>query len=345
MKTLYFTNPLHLGDTIFSMIFFNNIKNYIEKNNIIIDFSCNQLYHTQLKEFIMSPNIIISNVDENTSSSSIINSDLKPIRINIWIGNELYPFNWYNKGDMCMNDFLLVFHNNIINKINIMEQLNIPLLINRFEYNDMDLLTRYDNINNKLNNKYKNIDILIVNSVPLSNQFSFDENSWNNYINLLNTKYKIATTKKVEGVVCTMDDNLTVKDIASISTKCKIIIAVNTGVVPGFYNTFTLDNVKKIYYFDNTTYYSYKNWIKKNDLLDITMDSLDTILNKINEVNPPNYAGIMNIETKMNKPIHNMEYFNETTIRRKIINHLNKFKTQNILLLIIFIIIIIILFI
>ena len=66
---------------------------------------------------------------------------------------------------------------------------------------------------------------------------------WNNFCIILNKKYKIITTKKVDGILCTLDDNLSLKDIASLSTNIKNIIAINTGVVPGLLNEYTLNNI------------------------------------------------------------------------------------------------------
>jgi hypothetical protein len=46
----------------------------------------------------------------------------------------------------------------------------------------------------------------------------------------------------VENVKCTTDDDLTVKDIAAISTNAKTIIAIDTGPSAGLYNKFTIQN-------------------------------------------------------------------------------------------------------
>ena len=113
----------------------------------------------------------------------------------------------------------------------------------------------------------------------MSGQFNYDENKWENAIQFLNSKYKIITTTKIKNINCTMDDNLSVKDIAAISTKVKVIIAVNSGVVPGLLNEYTLMNVKKFYIFDNRTYYSYPNFENKKKLSDISLDELDLYIN------------------------------------------------------------------
>ena len=127
-----------------------------------------------------------------------------------------------------------------------------------------------------LNEKYKNIDILVLNSQPLSEQYNYNKTEWDNYIILLNTKYKIATTTKVnENVLCTMDDNLTIKDVAAISTHAKIIIAVNSGVVPGLLNKYTLNNVNHVYIFDDRCKFSYKKFENCDSIKEITVSNIN----------------------------------------------------------------------
>ena len=95
----------------------------------------------------------------------------------------------------------------------------------------------------------------------------------------MNQNYKVVTTTKVDGVCCTMDDHLTIKDIASISIKARIIIAINSGVVPGLLNKYTLNNVNKVYIFDNRCEYSYPKFTNKNNINDITCSEINQYIN------------------------------------------------------------------
>jgi len=163
-----------------------------------------------------------------------------------------------------------------LNYFNIkLKELNIPVTITKFCYEDEDLFYRYE----KLHDKYKEIDILIINSEPLSGQYVYNIDNWNKGINILNEKYKIVTTKKVnENILCTRDDNLKIKDIGAISTKVKVVIAINTGPIVALYNKFTLMNVKKFYIFVDNIFYSYPNFEKKKYLKDISLNELDKII-------------------------------------------------------------------
>jgi hypothetical protein len=94
----------------------------------------------------------------------------------------------------------------------------------------------------------------------------------------MNRHFKIITTTKVENIKCTMDDKLTIKDIAAISTKTKVIIAVNSGVVPGCLNKYTLKNIKHAYIFDDRVYFSYPNFENRNNIEEITLSELKKII-------------------------------------------------------------------
>jgi hypothetical protein len=227
------------------MILFYNIKDYIENNNIIINYYCLHTYHNQLNEFICSNNIKL--LDFTDSTPNIDNA------INVWIGSNDFQENWFNN-NKSYNDFYVSFFNNLLKKINIEYELKY------LQYTDPDLLTRY----NKLDDKYKDIDYLIINSIPLSGQLDYDENEWNKLCTELNKKYKIVTTKKIDNILCTLDNKLTIKDIAALSTHVKKIIAINTGVVPGLFNEYTLNNIENFYYYDNSLYYSYPKFIKSD---------------------------------------------------------------------------------
>jgi len=253
-KIYHLHNSYHLGDSVLNFIFFNLIKNYIEHNNIKIFYYAKKEYLPQIKEFICSNNIFLSSIDFKPKSS-----------IELWVNNPLFNYvHCQQSQPINYNLYYKTYLNNVLNT------LKINFNINKFVYRDEDILNRY----NKISDKYKNFDILILNSEPRSNQFDYKKDEWDNYIINLNSIFKILTTTKVNGVLCTSDDNLTLKDIASLSTKAKVIIAVNSGVVPGLLNIYTLTSVKHFYIFDNINYFSYPNFENKNNINDISIDEL-----------------------------------------------------------------------
>ena len=258
-KVYHLHNYYGLGDNVFNFILFSQLKNYIETNNIHIYYYAKNEYLYQLKEFIYSENIFLRSLEDKPNNS-----------IELWINYGFFEcrhdcqnlpinFNYYYK----------MFFNKVLNK------LNIHLSINRLLYVDNNLIDIYNNIPDK----YKKFDILILNSQPSSGQYNYNKDEWDTYIiNLVNNGYNVLTTTKVFDLISTADDNLTIKDIAALSTKAQIIIAINSGVVPGLLNNITLLNVKHIYIFDDKCYYSYPNFENKNFINDITFDELNNYI-------------------------------------------------------------------
>jgi len=262
----YFHNEYHLGDNVFNLIFFNNIRNYIKKHNLQIYYYCQPHYMEQLLEFITISNIILFPISNKPNNS-----------LQLWIENPQIEHTFSHiknisvDNRVCYNVFYKIFFNKVL------ERLKIHFTFKDFYYKDSNLLTRYD----KLQEKYKNIDILILNSQPFSGQYSYDKDEWDRYICELDKKYNIVTTTKVNNEIkCTTDDNLTIKTIAAVSTKVPVIIAVNSGVVPGLLNIYTLKNVKQFYTFDNRCCYSYPNFSSREKIYDITFAELSKFLGK-----------------------------------------------------------------
>ena len=230
MTTLHLFNEYHLGDCIFVCIYFYWIREYIEKNHIDIVFYILPEHIQQVQEFIPSKNIRLEDLAHKKG-------------ITTWIGSDEYSCHFRNcemqDSRVIFDLFLAKFLSQVF-----MERLNIPIIMTEFVYEDPDLLERYA----RLDTKYHDIDILIVNSDPYSGQvLHIDEVGTNNYIHQLQKKYKIVTTKKIEGVPCTRDDNLTLKGIAAVSTRAKIIMAYNTGPVVGMMNQYTLEYMRQFY--------------------------------------------------------------------------------------------------
>lgn len=214
---IYIQNAWHLGDNIINFIFFYNIKDYIETNNIIIHYYCYSKYHTNLLEFNCSNNIKIFDYENKGYI--------------LWQGGET-PYMSFIEDHLC-------------NMFNIfLRKYNMPNSVDLFEYSDLDLFTRYNN----LDDKYKNIDILIINSTPLSGQYNYNKSEWDMFIIKLSTRYSVAVSEKVNDTILSLD-NMSVKNIASIALKTKIIIAINTGPSIPLYNTHILNNVDVIYLF------------------------------------------------------------------------------------------------
>jgi hypothetical protein len=216
-------NHHHLGDNIINFIFFYKIKDYIEANNIIIHYYCWEKYHKNLKDFICSNNIKLFPCEDNIIHGYVL-----------WQATTTY--------EHFIEDTLCKMFNIFLNTY------NIPITVNSFEYEDPDLFKRFE----ELEDKYKKIDILIINSTPLSCQYNdygieSVRMDWDNFIIKLSEKYNVATTEKVNDILCL--ETFSVKNIAAIALYVKKIIAINTGPSIPLYNTNILDNIEDLYLF------------------------------------------------------------------------------------------------
>jgi hypothetical protein len=129
-----------------------------------------------------------------------------------------------------------------------LKKINIPVVIKKFTYSDADLVYRCKLINERTDNKYMDIDFLINNGAPRSGQLNYNVSEWDSFIIELSKKYNVVTTQKVHNIKCTRDDNLPVKDIAAIALNAKNIIAIESGVISGLYNTYITDDSSKTVY-------------------------------------------------------------------------------------------------
>lgn len=264
-KQIHLYNKYHLGDNVFNIHFLNKLSDYLEKNNIYIIYYLQPEYINQVSEFVKSNNIVLLDIKYKSINKGF----------HLWIQNkEIFDFSTgvirYN---MPYNVFFVLFYNIFSKKF------NLPLKLNNFYYEDVDLLSRYE----KLEEKYKDVDILIVNSLPMSHQLNYIEEDWIKIIDFFSKKYKTIITKKIKhscNAICTLDDNLTIKDIGALSTRAKIIIAVNTGVVSALLNKYTLDNILHFCNLDDRCYYTYPNFTNYKSLIDINVNYLIKILDE-----------------------------------------------------------------
>jgi hypothetical protein len=239
-KIIEIQNTNHLGDSIINFIFFNKIKDYIESNNITIHYFAREKYHENIKDFNCSKNIKIIPWTPETN---------KEIHI-MWQARSRHAF--YIEDKLC-NMF------NIFTK-----KFEIPIEVKIFEYEDKNLFERFE----KLDDIYKNVDILMVNSKPLSGQIKYDKDEWDTFAIKLSKKYKIATTQEVndENVISLSEFSL--KNIAAVALKVKTIIAIDTGPSIPLYNKDILDNVENFYIFGKSQHKTRKFIMTKslNDL-------------------------------------------------------------------------------
>ena len=214
-----------LGDSLICFIFFSQIKDYIESHNIHINYYCNIMHHRNLHEFNSSRNIRLLPYEKKG--------------YHLWQGTENLKSGKYIEDILCdMFNKFLAFH-------------RIPIVLDKFEYRDADLLIKSVKIENH------GIDTLIINSTPKSCQFSHDKNELNWFITELSKTRRVAVTEYLNDSIISLHDK-SVRDVAAIAKTVKTVIAINTGPSLGLYNTEVLDTVENVYLLDNAHYADYR---------------------------------------------------------------------------------------
>jgi hypothetical protein len=216
-KTIHVYNRFHLGDNVFNLRLFNHIANELKTKNIKIRYALEQSQINNLRDWVYDSQVELIPLNERSSDS-----------YELWMGTEEDRFVFDKMMTRLYNKFVSNF--------------NLNTHISDMYFTDDALISRY----NTLADKYKNCDILVINGECRSGQCYNEKNKqeWPEVCHYLQSKYKIVTTDKIEGIVCTRDNNLSLRDIAAISTSAKYIIGVHSGPIAGCYTTNAKQNQK-----------------------------------------------------------------------------------------------------
>ena len=225
-KVVHFHCRFHYGDNIVNLKFFYNISQKLKENNIMIHYYYDNNQNKNAVEFQRY-------VDADTVTLRSI-SETPPESIELWMGMEIDGV-----GHVDFDVYFPKFYTRILTALNLQDQGIDVSLYQKEEY----LLDIY----NRVDDKYKDLDILILNSQPHSGQFpTYNIDTMNAMCRRLATKYKIATSTYVDdSIPCTFTDGLAIQDIGAISTHAKVIVAVFSGPIIGCFNQYAKERVKK----------------------------------------------------------------------------------------------------
>lgn len=234
-KTPVFYCGFHLGDHILNLKFFFNISSVLKEHGIKVTYLYDPSHvknADELKRYA-NPETLVLDVLHNPPTDSI----------RLWMGDPIHGLQ-YNEFDEYYNEFYKM----------ILEKLGLQNLgIDTSLYQKEPYL---EDIYNKFDDKFKNLDILIINAEPLSMQTDYKKDLFDKMCIMLSEKnYKIATTTPIannDSIPCTFKDNLLLQDIGAISTHAKFIIAVHSGPLTPCFNYAAKQGVKKwILFLDN----------------------------------------------------------------------------------------------
>jgi hypothetical protein len=235
-NNLHVFNEFHLGDNLWSVIFFNSIRIYLESSSIYIHYYLHTSYIEQIQEFIDTSHIVLHPLNEKPSNA-----------FNIWIGCSFDIIGNYMYKHM-LHIFIAKHFEYVA---------SVLYLVNPFMEEFVYTCDSLDSIYETVLPEFKSLDILIINGRPQSGQYVYNADYWSSYMNLLVSKYKCAITTTDANVkcACTAEHGYSVKTIAAISTHARYVIAVNTGPIVPLFNTRTMANIEHMFVFDNVTAY------------------------------------------------------------------------------------------
>ena len=230
MNKLKFYNEYHLGDSGYHIHFCNKlceyyddvmITNYIREDLVGIS---NEFIEPVYKDRIVNKPLG-EKPDDAINSWINRNNDY-----NIWISN-IFTFDSFDI-------FYIEFYNRLFGECGYINPVNT---VDKFLF-DHTLIT---NPIKSITTKY---DFIIINSIPMSGQWGYNESQFDTLISKLVDKgYSVITTKKSRtGVDCTLDMGYTLMDIGVVSTNCKYVIGVHTA--PWLY-TLNKESINNIEFF------------------------------------------------------------------------------------------------
>ena len=254
-KEYHFYCNWNYGDSILNLKFFYSISNILKENNIVIHYYYNKYKCPESIEFeryIDPSTVILHSMNEKPENA-----------IELWMGNDINGIHFI--------DFE-IYYNAYYSKI--LEHIQIDknaYNINTSLFQDESYLPA---LYRNLDEKFKDLDIFIINSKGRSHQYAYDKEKLDMMCKRLAEKYKIATTEPVmDEIPSTLVSKLNIQDIGAITTHAKYIIAVTTGPSTALFNTYTRDSVRKWIFLDNKPIkYDTIKYVNINDT-----ESLDNI--------------------------------------------------------------------
>jgi hypothetical protein len=227
----YFYNPFHYGDNILNLKFFYNISNILKEKNIKIQYYYDQNYIKNIDELerYIDKSIVSLHPLTETPSNAII----------LWMGNDI---------DSTTHNEIAKYYDKFYKKI--VKILGLESMrIDTSLFQDEPYL---NDIYNNLDPKFKDIDILIINSEPQSSQFDYNKEKMDALCIELAQNYKVVTTMEVNDTIpSTFKAGLKMQDIGAVSTHANYIIQVFTGPAVTLFNKQTKDHVKKWFILNN----------------------------------------------------------------------------------------------
>lgn len=241
-KSFNFFNKYHYGDNILNLKFFYNISDILKKKGITVNYYFNTEYIKNKKE-----------VERYVHPSGVVilhDMKYKPDgAAELWMGNDIDGV----KG-VDFDNYFKLFYRNILRTLGLEGEGIDTSLYQKEPY--------LEEIYNKLDPKYKDLDVLLINAEPRSEQIVYHKKKFEEMCIRLSKSFKVAIVMPItepadHKIPCTMTDGLAMQDIGAISTHAKYIVGIHSGPVTTCFTDATKKSVKKwILFADNGTHHT-----------------------------------------------------------------------------------------
>jgi len=234
----------HLGDNTYHLDYLRKIVD--KDNNYFFTHYARERYLNELQNHITGyeNNIQLKSYEQGTPSDAIHG----------WINTDNWFEGYYRPKAFQLEGCPIAYDKMYIEWYNLLEQkYSLPNPIKTPE----DFKTKFSGLDNY--DLPKEYDALIINSIPQSAQYMYEEDLFKKLsYHLMDQGYNIITTRKIDNIECTLDYNYNLTQIAKISTKTPIIIAVHTGPLALCLNKITLENCKFFHILDTRHSFSFE---------------------------------------------------------------------------------------
>ena len=252
-KTLHFYNINHYGDSILNLKLFYINKAIIKERGIQIHYYYNSEYiknRSELERYVDPAVVQLHTLSEKSHDG-----------IELSMGNPIGKL----RCDSHFEEYIPEFYKQIVGYLGL-QDLNIDTSLYQPEEYLKDIYA-------KLDSKYHNLDVLIINAEPQSGQ-PYDKAKMDDLCIKLSKKYRVATTTPVNSdILCTFNDGLKLQDIGAISTHAKNIVSMFSGPITACFNSETRNTVKK--------WFVISGYRLNGNFISISFENLEEILGQI----------------------------------------------------------------
>lgn len=229
--TLAFKSETHLGDCILHAHFLRQLLKVNPQIERIYLYQYSKHY-TQVREFLED---IIEHPDQRIRMAAY--EAAPPNALRGWVGQFGIP-----PLPCALDTLRFNAYNTLCKMINVTSPFK----------NLRDILIDHPSLYKTEN--FSNYDVLLINSVPLSNQCNFDISEFDNLAYRIKEKGKtVISTNKIPNIDCTIDKGYSVLDIGRLSCRAKYIIGIGTGPMICCLNV--RNQVNKFLYIDQHHYF------------------------------------------------------------------------------------------